>query len=39
MTIARIRIENENSNWSAFTVLRYAPRNAPDAPPNAAPVA
>ena len=39
MIIASTKIENENWNWSAFTVFRYEPRKAPDIPPNAAPVA
>ncbi len=38
ITIARMKIENENWNWSAFTVFRYDPRNTPDIPPKAAPV-
>ncbi len=39
MTIASTKIENENANWSALTVLRHEARNAPETPPNAAPEA
>jgi len=38
-TIAKMKIEKENSNWLALTVPRYEARKAPDTPPNAAPVA
>ena len=36
-TMARMKIENENVNWSGLTVLRYDARKAPDTPPSAAP--
>ena len=39
MTIARMKIEKPNWNWLAFTLLRKAPRKAPEMPPNAAPTA
>ena len=38
MTMARTKIENENWNWSAFTVFRYEARKTPAMPPKAAPV-
>ena len=39
MIIASTKIENENSNWSALTVLKNEPRNVPAMPPIAAPIA
>ena len=33
MIIASTKIENENSNWSALTVLKNEPRNVPAMPP------
>ena len=39
MTIARMKIEKPNWNWSALTVFRNEPRKAPEMPPKAAPVA
>ena len=37
--MARMKIEKPNWNWFAFTLEKYAPRNAPEMPPNAPPVA
>ena len=33
-----MKIEKENSNWAALTTPRYEAKNAPEIPPNAAPV-
>src|SRR5215204_4552282 len=37
-TMARMKIEKENLNWAGLTTPRYEAKNAPEIPPNAAPV-